>query len=123
MRLNLAIDYSSREAISEAARAARHVTREAIGHYLATDVDLLIRTGGEQRLSDFLMWESAYAELVFVPTLWPDFQRADLRAAVRAFQRRQRRFGGAGDPAPLGQLWTRNADRSVHHLRGDRWLR
>jgi undecaprenyl diphosphate synthase len=56
-------------------------------------VDLLIRTGGEQRLSDFLLWECAYAELVFLPCLWPDFTRADLESAVHGFHLRQRRFG------------------------------
>jgi len=61
------------------------------------DVDLLIRTSGEQRLSDFLLWECAYAELWFTPTLWPDFAGADLAEAVRAFRGRDRRFGGLGD--------------------------
>ena len=58
------------------------------------DVDLLIRTGGEQRLSDFLLWESAYAELYFTDVLWPDFNEADLAAAVQAFAARDRRYGG-----------------------------
>jgi undecaprenyl diphosphate synthase len=57
-------------------------------------VDLLIRTGGEQRLSDFLLWECAYAELRFVPTMWPDVSAADLRAAIDDFRSRDRRFGG-----------------------------
>ena len=57
------------------------------------DVDLLIRTGGERRLSDFLLWESAYAELVFTGRLWPEFGGADLAAAVREFHGRERRFG------------------------------
>ena len=57
------------------------------------DVDLLIRTGGEKRLSDFLLWESAYAELFFTDRMWPDFSAADLDAAVADFKRRQRRFG------------------------------
>ena len=56
-------------------------------------MDLLIRTGGEQRLSDFLLWESAYAELVFTPRMWPDFDAADLAAAVAEFRGRDRRFG------------------------------
>jgi undecaprenyl diphosphate synthase len=66
------------------------------------DVDLLVRAGGEQRLSDFLLWECAYAELYFTPVLWPDFDAAHLAAAVREFHRRERRFGalpGAPDPA------------------------
>ena len=58
------------------------------------DVDLLIRSGGEKRLSDFLLWEAAYAELCFVDTLWPDFGADDLRAAIADFRRRERRFGG-----------------------------
>jgi undecaprenyl diphosphate synthase len=65
-------------------------------------VDLLIRTGGERRLSDFLLWESAYAELVFVDTFWPDFDEAAFDAALREFGRRDRRFGrvaGAATPA------------------------
>ncbi len=65
----------------------------------APDVDLLIRTSGEQRLSDFLLWESAYAELVFTPRLWPDFDAADLAAAVAEFHRRDRRFGAVRVPA------------------------
>jgi undecaprenyl diphosphate synthase len=69
------------------------------------NVDLLIRTGGEKRLSDFLLWESAYAELFFTERMWPDFDAADLAAAVQEFNRRERRFGGvnplnsAGAPA------------------------
>ncbi|HVM19022.1 MAG TPA: polyprenyl diphosphate synthase, partial [Egibacteraceae bacterium] len=59
----------------------------------APDVDLLVRTSGEQRLSNFLLWEAAYAELVFTEVLWPDFRRGDLFAAVAEFQRRARRFG------------------------------
>ena len=62
------------------------------------DVDLLIRTGGEQRLSDFLLWESAYAELVFTDRMWPDFDEADLEAALEEFSRRERRFGGIPGP-------------------------
>ncbi|HEX3441432.1 MAG TPA: isoprenyl transferase [Pseudolabrys sp.] len=58
------------------------------------DPDLLIRTSGEQRLSNFLLWQSAYSELVFVPTYWPDFDRATLEAAIREYQQRERRFGG-----------------------------
>ena len=58
-----------------------------------SDIDLLIRTSGEQRLSDFLLWESAYAELYFTPTLWPDFDGAELARAVEEYHRRDRRFG------------------------------
>jgi undecaprenyl diphosphate synthase len=57
-------------------------------------VDLLIRTGGEQRLSDYLLWENAYAEMLFVDRMWPEFGEQDLQAGVRFFQSRQRRFGG-----------------------------
>ncbi len=59
------------------------------------DPDLVIRTSGEQRLSNFLLWQSAYAELAFVDTLWPDFGRPQLAAAVAEFQRRERRYGGS----------------------------
>ncbi len=83
--LRLAIDYSSRWAIDAAV--------------VLPDVDLLIRTGGEQRLSDFLLWESAYAELYFTDTMWPDFGAADLSAAVSDFHARERRFGGLPEQA------------------------
>jgi undecaprenyl diphosphate synthase len=73
---------------------ARLLGDPANGGAPAPDVDLLIRTSGEQRLSDFLLWECAYAELFFVAKLWPDFTAADLETAVTAFRRRQRRFGG-----------------------------
>jgi undecaprenyl diphosphate synthase len=79
LELRLAVDYSARAAI----RAGT----------LIPDVDLVIRTGGEQRLSDFLLWESAYAELWFTDRMWPDFSTADLAAAVADFQARERRFG------------------------------
>jgi undecaprenyl diphosphate synthase len=99
LRLRLAIDYSSRDAIIEAAiQGAR--SRADFAHRLSCaadrvvpDVDLVIRTGGEQRLSDFLLWESAYAELYFTDCGWPDFDAAALAAAVAEFSRRQRRFG------------------------------
>ena len=93
MHLRVAVDYSSRDALLEAAHA-RPRSREDIERSLACPgVDLLIRTGGEQRLSDFLLWECAYAELAFVPKLWPDYTAADLASAVADFQARSRRFG------------------------------
>ena len=73
------------------------LTEEMFSHYLYTtdlpDPDLIIRTGGERRISNFLLWQSAYAELYFSPKLWPDFGRQDLLAAIADYQRRRRRFG------------------------------
>jgi undecaprenyl diphosphate synthase len=95
LHLRLAVDYSSREAILRAARHLRSKsTRDDLSAALGgPDVDLLIRTGGEKRLSDFLLWEAAYAELVFTPVMWPDFGEPDLAAAVEEFHSRERRFG------------------------------
>jgi undecaprenyl diphosphate synthase len=73
-------------------------------------VDLLIRTGGEQRLSDFLLWESAYAELLFTDRMWPDFDAMDLDAALAEFKRRQRRYGAVPGPAALSVVATAGAD-------------
>jgi undecaprenyl diphosphate synthase len=106
LHLRVAVDYSSRDAILDAARLGRldHPTRESFASRLgaaqggpAPDVDLLIRTGGEQRLSDFLLWESAYAEFLFVPRMWPDFHGDDLAAAVAEFRGRDRRFGALSE--------------------------
>lgn len=106
LHLQLAVDYSARDAILEAARTSVHepaISREMFAARIAgalhldtaiPDVDLVIRTGGEQRLSDFLLWECAYAELVFTPRFWPDFDEADLAAAMHEFAGRERRFGG-----------------------------
>jgi undecaprenyl diphosphate synthase len=97
LEVRIAIDYSSRDAILRAAAKLRKgaSSREAFSRLIgdAPDVDLLIRTGGEQRLSDFLLWECAYAELLFTPRMWPEFGRADLEAAVAEFYSRERRFG------------------------------
>jgi len=110
LHLRLAIDYSSRESILAAARRlaqfelasgaapdaeqfARLLSCDPLSDEPAPDVDLVIRTGGEQRLSDFLLWESAQAELYFTNRMWPEFDAADLAAAVTAFNQRERRFG------------------------------
>ena len=96
LRLRIAVDYSARDAIADALRQvapAGLVCRECLEEHLGPPVDLLIRTGGEQRLSDFLLWECAYAELIFSRRMWPDFDAGDLQAAVRQFHARQRRFG------------------------------
>jgi undecaprenyl diphosphate synthase len=105
MHLRIAVDYSARDLIVQAAGRLgerREVSRQEFSRALAEvshadaetpEVDLIIRTGGEQRLSDFLLWESAYAELLFVTQMWPDFSGADLETAVREFQARDRRFG------------------------------
>ena len=112
LALNLCISYSSRAEIAHAARlAAAEVLRgsrrledldeQAIAANLYTapwgDPDLLIRTSGEQRISNFLLWEAAYAELWFTPVFWPDFDREHLYEAIRDFQKRSRRFGNVGD--------------------------
>lgn len=105
LTLRIAIDYSARAAILDAATrgagAAGGESRfaDALGADGAAEVDLLIRSGGEQRLSDFLLWECAHAELYFSPILWPDFTPADLGAALCEYHRRQRRFGGLGPAA------------------------
>ena len=94
LHLRLAIDYSSRTAIIDATRRITgEITKDKLSQLLGPDVDLLIRTSGEQRLSDYLLWECAYAELVFTPRMWPAFSKADLAAAVEEFHRRERRFG------------------------------
>jgi undecaprenyl diphosphate synthase len=99
--LRIAFDYSGRDAILAAARGASSLSRESLEHALGPPVDLLIRTGGERRLSDFLLWECAYAELIFSPRLWPDFGAAGLTDAVREFRGRDRRFGAI--PPPLAR--------------------
>ncbi|MBK8248677.1 MAG: di-trans,poly-cis-decaprenylcistransferase [Gemmatimonadetes bacterium] len=106
LHLRLAVDYSARDTMVRAAASVPpgvSLSREDFSSLLASvnhddgsagDVDLLIRTGGEQRLSDFLLWECAYAELYFSRRMWPDFSTADFDAAVEDFRARDRRFGG-----------------------------
>jgi undecaprenyl diphosphate synthase len=111
IELRIAIDYSSREAILRAScwmlsslevsdrEFARRLGQVTNGGGAAPDVDLLIRTGGERRLSDFMLWESAYAELHFTQRMWPEFDAADLEAAVEDYFGRERRFGRLPDAA------------------------
>ncbi len=109
LTLVVAFNYGARQEITRAVRhiavevaqgqlAPADITPETIGGFLDApdlpDPDLIIRTSGEQRLSNFLLWQSAYSELVFVPTYWPDFDRAALEAAIHEYQQRERRFGG-----------------------------
>lgn len=113
LHLRVALDYSSREAIARVAATwpggvapslelfGRLVSHSMEGDSGAAAVDLLIRTGGEKRLSDFLLWECAYAELWFTDKMWPEFSVDDLRGAIADFNGRERRFGtvGNGDAA------------------------
>jgi undecaprenyl diphosphate synthase len=99
LTLRLAVDYSSRDAIVAAAGGSP-ASRDAFARVLGPPVDLLIRTGGEQRLSDFLLWECAYAELYFTSCMWPDFGREEFVAAMADFHSRERRFGAAGVTLP-----------------------
>ena len=107
--LVVAFNYGARQEIVRAARRiaeavergearAQDIDMDAFGRFLDApdipDPDLIIRTSGEQRLSNFLLWQAAYSELVFVPTYWPDFDRAALESAIRDYQQRERRFGG-----------------------------
>jgi undecaprenyl diphosphate synthase len=106
LHLRIAIDYSGRDAILSAARTLKDLSRDTIASALGPPVDLLIRTGGEHRLSDFLLWECAYAELVFSRTMWPDFTPEDLARAVDDFRRRERRFGAVpASPLRLREAW------------------
>ncbi len=109
MTLVVAFNYGARQEIARAAQrladevaagriSSADITAERLSQFMdmpdLPDPDLIIRTSGEQRLSNFLLWQSAYSELVFVPTFWPDFDRAALEQAISEFARRERRFGG-----------------------------
>jgi len=112
LQLRLAIDYSARDAILDASEraAGEHITRERFEELLGETrpVDILIRTGGEQRLSDFLLWECAYAELIFTNRMWPDFSPFDLQRAIQQYAHRERRFGGIPQaPAAVNDHWLR----------------
>jgi undecaprenyl diphosphate synthase len=116
LHLRLAIDYGARWALTDAVQRLAAdavdgqldpatITPDLLRHALSNgvpDPDLIVRTAGEQRLSDFMLWEGAYAELYFTDVLWPDFRQADLALAVSEFGRRERRFGGvpAATPTP-----------------------
>ncbi|VAW05358.1 Undecaprenyl diphosphate synthase, partial [hydrothermal vent metagenome] len=118
MTMVFAFNYGGRAEIVDAARAIAQgvadgdidpadVTLEAIGEHLylpeMPDPDLVIRTSGEQRTSNFLLWEAAYSEYVFTPVLWPDFDRHELARCIGEYQTRDRRFGGAVDGS-LGDI-------------------
>ncbi|MGH9381976.1 MAG: isoprenyl transferase [Thermoanaerobaculia bacterium] len=113
MTFNLALNYSGRCEIVDACRRIvadwasgerTDIDEETLGRYLYTagqpDPDLLIRTSGEMRVSNFLLWQLAYTELWITPTLWPDFRRRDLFEGILAYQERDRRYGSLGDEAP-----------------------
>lgn len=146
LHLRIALDYSARDALMSAAAAYAQAYAHDVAHTLArsadttrealtrpnfqqflaqamhapdgaSDVDLLIRTGGEQRLSDFLLWESAYAELFFTDVLWPDFQTADLQHAVQSFGARDRRFGGLTPAAQRAAHSTPSTHRALRAVR------
>ncbi|MFO0230398.1 undecaprenyl diphosphate synthase family protein [Gemmatimonas sp.] len=103
MHLRVAIDYSSKAALQEAFARVSAGEGEWPGDPLLPNVDLLLRTGGERRLSDFLLWECAYAELAFVDALFPDLTTSDLDAVFADFVKRDRRFGGLNAvPVPVG---------------------
>ena len=115
MTLTLALSYSGRWDVTEAMRAlAREIrdgtlnpesiTQSLVGEHLSTagipDPDLLVRTGGEERISNFMLWQMAYTELHFTPVYWPQFRRQHLFEAIADFQDRERRFGGVLTPGP-----------------------
>ena len=114
MRLRIAVDYSSQHSLLEScrrmsaepggdrARFMQHLAEVDHSTTAAQDVDLLIRTGGEKRLSDFLLWECAYAELHFVECFWPDFDANAFAQAIEEYQKRERRFGQIGPSNRMG---------------------
>jgi undecaprenyl diphosphate synthase len=116
MLLRIAVDYSSQyslmescrrmsdEAAGDRTRFRKHLADVDHSATSAPDVDLLIRTGGEKRLSDFLLWECAYAELHFVDCFWPDFDEAAFTRAIEEYERRERRFGQVGATARLAAV-------------------
>lgn len=112
LTLNLALSYSARWEIADAARriaedvaagtlSSGEIGEETVSRYLTTagmpDPDLLIRTGGDMRVSNFLLWQIAYSEIYVTPTYWPDFTKEDFRQAIAGFQKRERRFGLTGE--------------------------
>jgi undecaprenyl diphosphate synthase len=116
MRLRIAVDYSSQHSLMESCkrmseeastdrnRFRKHLADVDHAATGAPDVDLLIRTGGEKRLSDFLLWECAYAELHFVDCFWPDFDESAFTHAIKEYDRRERRFGRVGATAALAAV-------------------
>lgn len=112
LTLSIAADYGGRWDILQAANrlladGVSEITEDALAKYLmlgdAPEPDLFIRTGGETRISNFLLWQMAYAELYFTDILWPDFDETALNAAVASFQKRERRFGRTSEQLPIGQ--------------------
>jgi undecaprenyl diphosphate synthase len=105
LTLTMCVNYGGRQELVDAVRSmvatGAPITEKSIQKHLYTaalpDVDLFVRSSGEQRTSNFLLWQSAYAEMVFLDTLWPDFSRVDLWNAIEQYQNRNRRFGGAVD--------------------------
>jgi len=114
MLFNIALNYGGRAEIVEAARRlllanvrADELDEQRFADFLYTagqpDPDLLIRTSGEMRVSNFLLWQIAYAEIWVTDTLWPDFRKKDLLEAILAYQKRDRRYGGITQPAVAGR--------------------